>query len=281
MQTRIQVTLTVSEGKRLIAKGIVALPEVLRAVDGGKILLKGGTTVSAVSEEMVGQPLKISGRISPSGARTCRDSTLKGHVALLTGGRFEIVDNTLKDVVPTLGCDDVVIIGANILDLDGNAAMCVGGALGGPAGEVLTGIQGSGAKIIIAVGLEKLIPGRVSDAVMAAGRNTMNQAQGMAFGLVPLIGKVITEREALSYLVDVSCTVIAKGGIDGAEGATTMVVVGQSAEVAKAAEIVNQVRGSVVSGMADSLIECQPGGTGCRNHKGCLYKAGRKQFQIQ
>ncbi|MHB1404559.1 MAG: hypothetical protein ACYCV0_03095, partial [Desulfitobacteriaceae bacterium] len=72
-----------------------------------------------------------------------------------------------------------------------------------------------------------------------------------------------------------------KGGIDGAEGATTMVVVGQSAEVAKVAEIVNQVKGSVVSGMADSLIECQPGGEGCRNHKGCLYKAGRKQFQIQ
>ncbi|MHB1406075.1 MAG: hypothetical protein ACYCV0_10860, partial [Desulfitobacteriaceae bacterium] len=209
MQTRIQVTLTVSEGKRLIAKGIAALPEVQSAIDGGKILLKGGTTVSAVSEEMVGQPLKISGRISPSGARTCRDSTLKGHIALLTNGGFEIVDDSLKDVVPTLGRNDVVIIGANILDLDGNAAMCVGGALGGPAGEVLTGIQGSGAKIIIAVGLEKLIPGRVSDAVMAAGRNTMNQAQGMAFGLVPLIGKVITEKEALSYLADVSCTVIA------------------------------------------------------------------------
>lgn len=281
METCIQVSLTVAEGKRLIAKGIAALPEIQEAFAQGKILLKGGTTVSAVSEELVGRPLKISGRISPTGTRTCRDSTLTGHVAVLTGSRFEAVDDILKDVVPTLGRDDVVIIGANILDSDGNAAMCVGGALGGPPGEVLTGIQGSGAKIIIAVGLEKLIPGRVSDAVMAAGRNAMNQAQGMAVGLVPLVGKVITERDALFGLAEVSCTVIAKGGIGGAEGATTMVVAGAPTQVAKAAEIVNQVKGSVISGLAGSLEECRPGDAGCRNHKGCVYKAGRKQFQIQ
>lgn len=281
VEKRIQVTLTVAEGKRLIAKSIAALPEVQRALNGRKILLKGGTTVSAVSEELIGQSLKISGRISPSGTRSCGDSTLKGHVGLIFNGQFEIVEDTLKEVVPTLGHDDVVVIGANILDNDGNAAMCVGGALGGPPGEVLAGIQGSGARIMIAVGLEKLIPGRVHEAVMAAGRNTTDQAQGMAVGLVPLVGKVITEIDALANLADVTCTVIAKGGIDGAEGAATMVVAGESAAVAKAAEIVNQIKGSKVSGMAESLIECQPGGPGCRNHKGCLYKAGKQQFQIE
>ena len=39
-----QIALTVAEGKRLIAKAVVSLPEVENARRHGKILLKGGTT---------------------------------------------------------------------------------------------------------------------------------------------------------------------------------------------------------------------------------------------
>ena len=66
----IQVTLTVHEAKRVIAKGIVKLPVVQEAFRSGKILLKGGTTVSAVCEELIGRPLRISGRIVPNGAKS-------------------------------------------------------------------------------------------------------------------------------------------------------------------------------------------------------------------
>ncbi|MEW6723349.1 MAG: hypothetical protein AB1331_00295 [Bacillota bacterium] len=51
----IQVTITVPEGKRLIARAICRLPEVTQAYAAGRILLKGGTTVSAVSEELAGR----------------------------------------------------------------------------------------------------------------------------------------------------------------------------------------------------------------------------------
>ena len=56
---RIQITLTSPEGKRIIAKGIKALPRVQEVRKEGKIVLKGGTTVSAVSEELCGEPMKI------------------------------------------------------------------------------------------------------------------------------------------------------------------------------------------------------------------------------
>jgi hypothetical protein len=57
-----QVSLTVSESKRLIAKAVVSLPEVQEALEKGRILLKGGTTVSAICEEMVGKKAPEVGR---------------------------------------------------------------------------------------------------------------------------------------------------------------------------------------------------------------------------
>ena len=64
---KVQVSLTVNEAKRTIAKGIAMLPEVKKALKSGKILLKGGATVSAVCEEFIGKPMLIAGRISPKG----------------------------------------------------------------------------------------------------------------------------------------------------------------------------------------------------------------------
>lgn len=273
MEVKIQVTLTVSEGKRVIARAIASLPEIRKALEQGKILLKGGTTVSAVAEELAGRPLKISGRISPRGTRGTLNKTLEGHCLLLIDGKSEIVDHNLKEVVETLCHGDVVVIGANAIDLDGNAAMCIGAPLGGVPGEALGGMMGYGAKVLIAAGLEKLIPGRISAAIRAAGRNAMTQSQGMAVGMVPLIGLVFTETDALEAFAQVDCTVIAKGGIDGAEGSTTLVVVGEGSEVSKVVTLINELRNSQVSGIPESLEECQPGTSSCGSHKSCMYKS--------
>ncbi|MDP2948451.1 MAG: hypothetical protein Q8P22_02800, partial [Chloroflexota bacterium] len=67
-----QVALTVSEGKRLIARAISCLPEVREALACGLILLKGGSTVSAVAEELCDRSLRLSGRISPRGTVSAR-----------------------------------------------------------------------------------------------------------------------------------------------------------------------------------------------------------------
>lgn len=276
MDRRIQLTLTVAEGKKLIGKGIAALPEVKEALQNGQILFKGGTTVSAVAEELAGIPLKISGRISPRGTRGSLHREIQGHCLLLTKGQAQLADGKLPALVETLKPTDVVIIGANAIDSEGYAAMCMGAPRGGPPGEVIIGLLGNGAKVIIAVGLEKLIPGRIKEAVMATGRNAIDQSQGMAVTLVPLVGQVFTEREAIQALAEVICTVIAKGGIDGAEGATTMVIAGEFSEVVKIAQVVNEIKGCTTSGIAQTLSECEPSGPGCGQHKGCIYRSGRQ-----
>ena len=88
-----QFSLTVTEGKRLIAKAIASLPEVRHALGEGLILLKGGTTVSALSEELCGQPLRISGRITPRGTVSSGAAEPVGaHSLLLRMGVPETAD---------------------------------------------------------------------------------------------------------------------------------------------------------------------------------------------
>lgn len=127
------------------------------------------------------------------------------------------------------------------------------------------------AQTIIAAGLEKLIPGRIEDAVRAAGRAGTQVAMGMAVGLMPLVGRLVTEREAFEILAEVRSTVIGAGGIFGGEGATTLVIEGQASSVWRAFHLAEAVKGAAGSGQEDSFPECQPGSKICRQHPGCVY----------
>lgn len=271
----IQISLTVNESKRLIAKGVVSLPEVKEAFKKAKIILKGGTTVSAISEEMVGMPLRISGRITKRGTVGAKDG-LKDHPhsVLIEKGEVENIDDTFVAVAKGLGRQDVVIIGGNALDLNGNAAMMAGAPGGGNPGHAISGILTQGCRIIIPIGLEKLIPGAISEAIQAAGRDT-DRAYGMAVGLIPLIGKVVTEKEAVEIVSDVRCTVIGRGGIHGAEGSTVMAVEGGENAIEQFLRIVDEIKGAGISGVESSLDECDGRGANCREHRACIYKGGK------
>ena len=48
MAKKVQITLTANEGKRLIAKAAGRMPEIQNRLKNHKILLCGGTTVSAL-----------------------------------------------------------------------------------------------------------------------------------------------------------------------------------------------------------------------------------------
>jgi len=270
---KIQVALTVAEAKRLIAKAVVQLPEVKQALERGRILLKGGTTVSAISEELVGKPLRISGRISQRG--TVGAKIAEGefpHSILIEKKEARDIDDVIVDITKELGERDVIIISGNALDIDGGVAMMAGSVAGGNPGIALSAMLAEGAKVIIPIGLEKLIPGSIGDAIRVAARKGVDRALGMSTGLVPLYGKVVTEAGAVSILADVSCTVIGRGGIMGGEGATVMVVQGPNEEVEKVWQHVEEVKGAVTSGAAESLPECEGGNERCGLHLACVYR---------
>lgn len=108
----------------------------------------------------------------------------------------------------------------------------------------------------------------------AAGRRTTDVARGQAVGLIPFIDRVVTEVEAIESLAKVRATVIGKGGIMGAEGATTLVVEGESPEVRKIFALVEEVKGATVSGAVDSMAECEPGTPRCLRSPclACMYR---------
>ncbi len=273
----VQISLTVSESKRLIAKAVVSLPEVKEALEHGKIILKGGTTVSAICEEMVGMPLRISGRITGRGTVTAKDSSREhAHSVLIEKGTVKNIDETIIEVSQGLGRGDVVIISGNAIDVNGNAAMMAGSPGGGNPGGAISAMLAQGAHLIIPIGLEKLIPGFIQEAVKAAGRDK-DLSYGMAVGLIPLIGKVVTEKDAAEIISDVRCTVIGRGGIDGAEGSTVMDVEGEDAEVNKLLEIVDAIKGAGTSGEEGSMEECDRRSIRCREHLSCIYRKGKNR----
>lgn len=274
----IQVTLTPNESKRLIAKGIAALPEVKAALKSGSILLKGGTTVSALAEELVGSPLRISGRISARGALAAGgDDRSPPHSMLVEKGRGRNVDEGLLQAARSLGPDDVVVIGANAIDAEGNAAMMAGSEGGWGPGEAIVAFSTEGAEVIIAAGLEKLVPGRIRDAIAAAGRKTPDLSIGMAVGLMPITGRLFTEIEAFAALADVKAVVIGKGGILGGEGSTVFAIEGPERETEGIFDLVLSLKGASLSGIPGSLEECTGPNPWCANHLACWYKAGGKR----
>lgn len=273
----VQVTLTINEAKWIIAKGIANLPEVRKAFETGKIFLKGGTTVSAVCQELVGEPLRISGRITPSGARSAQKVEDGFHSALIDKGRFFGVDDRLFETIEKMTGQDVAVIGANAFDAYGNAAMMYGSALGSAPGQIISGLMAEVRDVIVPVGWEKFIPGSLTEIISKTGRKNVDRSMGMAVGLTPIVGRIITETDAMQLLSDVSCTIVGRGGIDGAEGATTFSIEGARKAVEKAFDHVLSVKGKGVSGCPSSLEACDGPSEKCKNHLACIYKKKTKK----
>ena len=259
----------------MIAKAISLLPNVQAAMKNGRILFKGGTTVSAVLEEIAGCQLRISGRMSPQGTKSSGAVSDTAHSILLEQGKLINIDHLFTDAVTRLTRTDVAIIGANALDSSGRAALMLGSPLGGYPGQGLAGLMAQGCQILIACGLEKLIPNSIDQAVAASGMAAFDWAMGMAVWLMPLTGRVITEKSAVESLAEVQCTVIGAGGIDGAEGASTMAIDGQAPEVEKVVKQVLLVKGARTSGEAASLQECVYGSAGCSVHRSCAWRKAK------
>ena len=279
---RIQITLTSQAGKRVIARGIKGHPLVRKARNGGRILLKGGTTVSAVSEELCGRPMKISGMITPRGTLTSRfkHEIDLPHALLLENGRIVPLDSAedWERESPRLTPDDLVITGANAFDAHGHAAIMAGTYAGGSSLPFFQPLHAEGVPFLVAAGLEKLVPGNLLELIPSAGRKKVDYAYGMAVGLVPIFGEIFTEVEALESLGGVKALVIGKGGIHGAEGSSTLLIDGPRNEVLKIEAVYREVKGAALSGHPRNLIPCNTGSRTCGNHIRCLYKKGLQQI---
>ena len=220
MAKKVQVTLTGNEGKRLIAKAAVRMPEIQERLEKNKILLCGGTTVSALSEELGFGPLRISGRIDASGTRTALKKAKAPHNLLLDQGKGVNVDGSIQKVAESLNDKDLVVVGANAIDPMGRAALAFAALGGGSRGYALHGAYMQGVPMLILAGINKLIPD-LGAAQAHSGRAGIDLSMGAAIGLYNLFGPVITELKAFEILFGVEAVVIAGSGFGTGDGTRT------------------------------------------------------------
>ncbi len=259
MEKRALVTLTVAESKRLIAKAVVELPQIQRALVEGTVIVAGGTTNGYIVEELLGKEIekdKYTAGIIVKG-RGCTTPTEEriAPVVLVNG---EKVDTPWTEALATLKAGDVFIKGGNALDIEGNVGVMVAHPTGGTIGAALPILTARGVDLVLPVGLEKLVPS-VTLASREGGIHKMDYSLGMACGLIPVsTGQVVSEIEALGFLFGVDVIPYGAGGVGGSEGSQTLLIVGEDEDVQNAFEFMkNEIKGEPALKGIKQNCKCQ------------------------
>ena len=131
-----QVVLTVAESKRLIAKGVAALPQVQSAMEDGMIVVATGTTNAYVLQEIWGKNFDLrrykSGITTPQEPEK-KDLPMEEQIPDIIFRNGEI-DKSLDrfNAVEQMKKGDIYIKGANALDYNNNlAGVLIGSQTGG------------------------------------------------------------------------------------------------------------------------------------------------------
>jgi len=243
-----QFIVTSSMGKRLIAKGMVAHPKVRAVLKAGRLVVIAGSTNGYVAEEIlksIGQAESFSrngfrrGTVVPPGSSPPK-AELAGDV-IITDGVWREADRqrTIFDVADELKAGDVILKGANALDLLGRqAAVYIGDPQAGTIGAAIKAVVGRRVQLIVPVGLEKRI---CDDVNQIAAQLNCPEAQGPR--LLPMPGEAFTELDAVETLTGASARLLAAGGIHGAEGCVWIGIKGDSEQLEAADRLMNSLAG--------------------------------------
>ena len=228
---KLEALLTVSQSKRLIAKGVKQHPVIKTALHNGTIGICKGTTCSYVAEEFLEQsverfsyttglslPKKPSPKIEkPSAAM---------HDVIIRQGKIHMDGEAVVEAAKNMNPGDVIIKGANALNYSENVAGClVGHPAGGTVGNFWGPLYGRKIRLIIPVGLEKEIAADIIEA------SAISMEENPGNSLMPMTGIIITEIEAIQILTGAATVQIAAGGVRGAEGSVRLLIQGSNDEI--------------------------------------------------
>lgn len=247
-----QFVITPAIGKRLIGKALAVHPEIRRALSYGTVVIVAGTTNGYIAEEIFsamgsedkesffrrcffrGITLSPSHTVTDTG-RLPDESKFPGDV-VITKGVWQ-KGKTIFDVVDYLQEGDIILKGANALDLtQRRAAILIGHPKGGTTTAALEAVIGRRVRLIIPVGLEKRINGNLDE--LAAKINAPG-ANGLR--LLPVPGQVFTEIDALDLLTGAVAELFAAGGVCGAEGGVWLAVRGQLSQEEAARQLLESL----------------------------------------
>lgn len=245
-----QFVITPAAGKRIIARAIAEHPLVTGALNKGTVVVIAGTTGGYIAGELlerIGQSDGFSrerffrgvtlppGRKTTETGRLTDKSRFSGDVVVQEGVWRKGVQ--IFDVVDSLKEGDVIIKGANCVRLpERQAGILIGHPSGGTVAASLGAVIGRRVKLIIAAGLEK----RVHEDINRIAER-INEPGASGPRLLPVQGELITEIDALKLLFGVDVTLVAGGGIGGAEGCVWLAVEGDAQQLDAAKELIDEV----------------------------------------
>jgi hypothetical protein len=236
-----QLLLTPSMGKRLIAKALVKHPAICQALKEHTVVIVAGSTNGYVAQEILaelGEEFDRTGfrrgLVVPPGKQA--PSAEAPRDVIIRKGQW-IRDKTIFDVIEELHAEDVVLKGANAVDVRrGHAAVYIGHPQAGTAGVILPAVVGRRVKLIVPVGLEKRVLGNLTDLA-----EELAEADVEGPRMLPLPGEVFTELEALSALSGSAARMVAAGGVYGAEGSVFIAVRGSRDQEQQAQELIESL----------------------------------------
>jgi len=245
-----QFLVTPAVGKRLIAKTLTNHPAIRKALENGTLVIVAGTTNGYVAEEIFrtynlpndfskrrffrGITLPPTQRVTIEG-RLEDESKFPGDI-VITKGVWQ-KGKTIADVVDALKEGDVILKGANALDLTRKqAAILIGHPKAGTIGLALPAILGRRVKLIIPIGLEK----RVNEDLYVLAEK-LNQPGEEGYRLLPVVGEVFTELDALTALTGAEVHLIASGGVCGAEGSVWLSITGNEEQEEFAEKVIASI----------------------------------------
>ena len=225
----LQLLFTVSMGKRLIARGLMADPATRAAMTAGKLLIVAGTTNGYAAQEAlraVGSDLAFDPRSYRRGATLAPGAKAAGQTAfdLLIDHGVARADRTVFDVAPEMTEGDMILKGANAVYLPtGEAGVLIGHPQGGTMMPILSAAIGRRVQLTVPVGLEKRVEQPISQLARIA-----NAPGAEGLRLLPVPGRAFTELDAIQALTGAQATLLASGGVLGAEGAIYLAVTGEN-----------------------------------------------------
>ena len=242
---KLLVTLTPAEGKRLIAKGLLALDLIQDSLKNGYLCITMGTTSGYLVEEILGEYDKtrhIAGIIVPKGlAITEKES--RAPDAIFYKGEY-IENSKVIDVLDKMGPDDVIIKSANALDENYVPIVLLASDTGGTVGSFIGAAAARNIKVVVPVGLEKSIPAAYEEFCGQFGKDDWDYSIGTPVGAIALTeGIAFTEIEAIEVLFGAVAIPIAAGGVNGAEGSISLFIEGEDEEIAQAHEFFIDLKG--------------------------------------
>ena len=243
-RTHALVNILPREGKRLIARGVLELPEVKRALENGWLVVSRGITPSYILEELTGQEYDnancTAGIVTEGRMASVLEEDRLGPWVFKAG---TLDETPVPVVLDQFTAYDVSVKGANAVDPDGNIGVFAADKAGGTVGGIWPTITARGAHWVAPVSLERLIPS-VIEAARHCGNHLWDYTMGQSAGFMPVVyALVVTEIQAIELLTGVTAVHVGSGGVAGSEGAVMLALEGEHDVVLKAFELIEDIKG--------------------------------------